>query len=153
MQFLQLMTNSNSISSDIQKKTKSDISTFYSKTWKKIRSKHEKFLSLLIVISHFLFLEGTFEPLCVRSFPGLLNHCVYDLFPICILIKGHCIQCNAYSLKHTQQIFRGFPILQLGNFVTGQYQILNAIFTVFLSSRKNSSQVTTKPARLLQYYC
>ena len=63
------------------------MSTFCSKTWNKKWDFHMR--------------NRCYFPLLFRG--NILHNCVYNLqkFPYPPLIKGHCIQCNAYTLKLT----------------------------------------------------
>ena len=117
-------------------KQNSDMSTFCSKTWKnKIQTWEIDFTSPLCFSGEFLFTVYT-------TFKNFLNS---------LLIKRHCIQCNACTLKLT-----GTVNLSRVSLFTIQVTLLlintkffNVTLNILLNSIESSSQVTNKVAATL----
>ena len=132
MQFLQLMTNNNSN---------------YRKMWNKILTwapfvqKHEKnkIRTWEIDVTSPLYFSGEFLSTVYTTFKN---------FPISPLIKRHCIQCNAYTLKLTCTVNLSrlsHVKIQVTLFLINT-KFFNVILNILLNSIKNSSQVTNKVA-------
>ena len=135
MQFLQLMTNNNSN---------------YRKMWNKILTwapfvqKHEKnkIRTWEIDVTSPLYFSGEFLSTVYTTFKN---------FPISPLIKRHCIQCNAYTLKLTCTVNLSrlsHVKIQVTLFLINT-KFFNVILNILLNSIKNSSQVTNKVAATL----
>ena len=69
-------------------------------------------------------------------------------FPISPLIKRHCIQCNAYTLKLTctVNLSRLSHVAIQVTLLLINTKIFNVILNILLNSIENSSQVTNKIA-------
>ena len=135
MQFLQLMTNNNSN---------------YRKMWNKILTwapfvqKHEKnkIRTWEIDVTSPLYFSGEFLSTVYTTFKN---------FPISPLIKRHCIQCNAYTLKLTctVNLSRLSHVAIQVTLLLINTKIFNVILNILLNSIENSSQVTNKFAATL----
>ena len=113
-------------------------------TWALFVQKHEKnkIRTWEIDVTSPLYFSGEFLSTVYTTFKN---------FPISPLIKRHCIQCNAYTLKLTCTV----NLSRLSH-VTIQVTLLlintkffNAILNILLNSIENSSQVTNKVAATL----
>ena len=78
-------------------------------------------------------------------------HPTFKTFPISPLIKKHCIQCNAYTLKLTCTVNLSrlsHVKIQVTLFLINT-KFFNVILNILLNSINNSSQVTNKVAATL----
>ena len=95
-----------------------------------------------IDVTSSLYFSGKFLSTVYKNFKN---------FPISPLIKRHCIQCNAYTLKLTCTVNLSrlsHVKIQVTLFLINT-KFFNVILNILLNSIKNSSQVTNKVAATL----
>ena len=113
-------------------------------TWALFVQKHEKnkIRTWEIDVTSPLYFSGEFLSTVYTTFKN---------FPISPLIKRHCIQCNAYTLKLTCTVNLSrlsHVKIQVTLFLINT-KFFNVILNILLNSIKNSSQVTNKVAATL----